>query len=499
MAVRRGEILLFKPRQDFRNNQWGGHGGGGAGRRWDGFQNPPNQPPQFQPTRRFHGEGSEGDKGADSKGLQQGQEKQELQYRPVKPKENDQEQKGETEVHTEQQKGDLPNSGSNPAGMVTNQKLVCLRCKEKGHLARDCHARIFCTNCSKPTHKTEDCLYDKQPRPVAKLVGYGAPRLGCILIQNVKSAPPREHMNPMAMVKIIYGEGLTETELEEGFKQQFRWNWEWTAKKQPNGTKVEVNVSEWTSESAAIGKMHVVWVVIEGLPDEMKGYQALFEVGSNLGVVMEVDMPMLAAKDIVRMKVGMMDVKQFPLKLILSTPEALLYEACFNLESVVEMGWLKGQQLDKQQETTLNVEEKEEQKVLTKGKQVEEMKELAQHVVGAQQKGECSQAQRESVHRLVEEDRIKAIQILQDNDDKMVSQEVSTAKGVQRSQLVASSEDDIEEEGEEEGKVHLGESEELFDSQDSENALAKILGVVLPEEELGKSRGGKKSKQKVQR
>lgn len=66
----------------------------------------------------------------------------------------------------------------------------------------------------------------------------------------------------------------------------------------------------------------------------------------------------------------------------------------------------------------------------------------------------------------------------------MVSQEVSTAKEVQRSQLVASSEDDIEGEGEE-GKVQLGESEELFDSQDSENAFAKSLGVVLPEEELG--------------
>lgn len=76
-----------------------------------------------------------------------------------------------------------------------------------------------------------------------------------------------------------------------------------------------------------------------------------------------------------------------------------------------------------------------------------------------------------------------ALLILKD-DDKMVSQEVSTAKGVQRSQLVASSEDDIEGEGEE-GKVQLGESEELFDSQDSENAFAKSLGVVLPEEELG--------------
>lgn len=89
---------------------------------------------------------------------------------------------------------------------------------------RDYNVNVFCINCVKSTHITEDCLYDKQPRPVAKLVGYGALGLGCILIQNVKTIPPKEHMNPMAMVKVIYGGDISETQLEEGFRHQFKWN-----------------------------------------------------------------------------------------------------------------------------------------------------------------------------------------------------------------------------------------------------------------------------------
>jgi hypothetical protein len=83
---------------------------------------------------------------------------------------------------------------------------------------------------------------------------------------------------------------------------------------------------------------------------------------------MEVFMPLLAAKDIVRMKIGMMDIKQFPFRLILSTPEALMYEACFTMENVVEMGWFKGQQLEKQHDIKANIEDKEDQKSDTKGK-----------------------------------------------------------------------------------------------------------------------------------
>lgn len=34
--------------------------------------------------------------------------------------------------------------------------------------------------------------------------------------------------------------------------------------------------------------MHLVWVNVGGIPDEMKNYQALFKIDSNLGLVMEV-------------------------------------------------------------------------------------------------------------------------------------------------------------------------------------------------------------------
>lgn len=125
-----------------------------------------------------------------------------------------------------------PRAGNNPI----LQRFFCQRCKNVGHLARDCNVSVFCINCAKPTHRTEDCLYDKQPRPVAKLVGYGAPGLGCILIQNTRPDSPKEHANPLAMVSIVFGREFTESQLEQGFTQQFKWNWQWKAKAMPNGT-----------------------------------------------------------------------------------------------------------------------------------------------------------------------------------------------------------------------------------------------------------------------
>uniref|UniRef100_I1P092 DUF4283 domain-containing protein n=1 Tax=Oryza glaberrima TaxID=4538 RepID=I1P092_ORYGL len=262
------------------------------------------------------------------------------------------------------------------------------------------------------------------------------------------------------------------------------------------GTKVEVNVSEWNNESAAIGKLHVVWVVVEGIPDEMKGYQALFEVGSNLGVVMEVDMPTITSKDVVRMKIGMMDLKQLPLRLMLSTPEALLYEAIFTLEKVVEVGWLKGKQME-------GKETQEAEASLGKDKGREESSQIQYYTPA-------------KIELLAEEDKKKAIQIMQDREIAMAIQEKEEKEQhkvlkrgletrgessnkeimaveskdeslpmikVGQNQQMGSIEEGMEEY--EEGKVHLGDSEELFESQESKNNFAKSIGVVLTEEEGG--------------
>ncbi len=107
------------------------------------------------------------------------------------------------------------------------------------------------------------------------------------------------------------------------------------------GTKVQVCVKEWSQEAEAVGKLHIVWVKVSGIPDEMKNYQALFEVGSNLGPAMEVDMVSCRSTNVVRIKVGMMDLETLPLKLILTTPKGFLYQAVFTLEEILEQGWFK--------------------------------------------------------------------------------------------------------------------------------------------------------------
>lgn len=285
------------------------------------------------------------------------------------------------------------------------------------------------------------------------------------------------------------------------------------------GTKVEVNVSEWNNESAAIGKLHVVWVVVEGIPDEMKGYQALFEVGSNLGVVMEVDMPTITSKDVVRMKIGMMDLKQLPLRLMLSTPEALLYEAIFTLEKVVEVGWLKGKQMEGKK--TQVKEDAEHKGSLTEKKKgdMHGLKEAEASLGKDKGRGESSQIQYYTpakIELLAEEDKKKAIKIMQDREIAMAIQEKEEKEQhkvlkrgletrgessnkeimaveskdeslpmikVGQNQQMGSIKEGMEED--EEGKVHLGDSEELFESQESENNFAKSIGVVLTEEEGG--------------
>lgn len=292
------------------------------------------------------------------------------QYRPVQKEKNQTEEKIATSAVTPQTATQQPTPPPNSrTGMQTNpQRIFCHRCKGFGHMARDCSNVVFCINCAKPTHRTEDCIYDKQPRPMAKLVGYGAPGLGCILIQNTKPDPPKEHNNPLAMISTVFGGELTEAQLEQGFTQQFKWNWVWKAKAMPNGsfqmrfrnkikfdelanfdyfnvkgTDVQVNVKEWTQKSEAVGKLHIVWVKITGIPEEMKGYQALYEIGSNLGPVLEVDMATFRASNVIRAKVGMMELGVLPLKLVLTSPKGLLFQAHFSLEEVVELGWFSDQ------------------------------------------------------------------------------------------------------------------------------------------------------------
>jgi hypothetical protein len=56
-----------------------------------------------------------------------------------------------------------------------------------------------------------------------------------------------------------------------------------------------------------------VWAGAEGVPEEMKHYKGICEVGSLIGAVDDVDMQILSDLDIVRFQVDVRSINKFPM------------------------------------------------------------------------------------------------------------------------------------------------------------------------------------------
>lgn len=109
-----------------------------------------------------------------------------------------------------------------------------------------------------------------------------------------------------------------------------------------------VQVIGWTLEAMGKGKHHTILIRALGVPDTMKHYHALSEIGSFQGVVVEVDMEILRSHDIVRIKVGVKDPTKFPFVSEATAPVLLQYDIHFQVESVVEIGLSHGNGANKQ-------------------------------------------------------------------------------------------------------------------------------------------------------
>ena len=220
-------------------------------------------------------------------------------------------------------------------GINPGQKQQCGKCRNFGHNTRECKVLVHCIICGKDTHKTEDCAWLKQMKPVAKYVGYSAKGLGCLLVQNVKEVFQAEHVNPMAQIEVKSSD-LNETQLIQAFSCMFSWNWQWRTKIQGKGiflmrfpskakllelikfrefnllgTSAVISVSSWTPESQAKGKLHTIWVQVGGVPDCMRHFFGMCEIGSALGPVLEIDMDTINLEEI-RVKVGVRDINKVP-------------------------------------------------------------------------------------------------------------------------------------------------------------------------------------------
>jgi hypothetical protein len=183
-----------------------------------------------------------------------------------------------------------------------------MRCREHGHETKKCTAKISCLVCGSIAHMTEYCTWPKQPKPIAKFVGYATKGLGCLLIQSAKVQSSKEHANPLAVIEVTSGQ-MDESTMIKGFTEMFEWNWTWKAKRQtdnivvmrfPNkqkiaeltkfnefsllGTGCKIQVKVWMQDVTAKGNLHLVWVKLYRVPDSVRNWKGYAEICSSLGV-----------------------------------------------------------------------------------------------------------------------------------------------------------------------------------------------------------------------
>lgn len=190
--------------------------------------------------------------------------------------------------HEEKETSDKGSGNRNEGGH--GKEAINGKCKESGHVSKDCRNNVFCVVCQRVSHQTEDCTILKQPKPVAKYVGYGSKGLGSLLVQNTKEISAVEHANPMAIITVSSGV-LNETTLVQGLARMLDWRWTWRAKFQspktflvrfPNkaklvelknfGAKAVIEVDFWSPDDKAKGKLHSIWIQMHGVPDSLRHF-----------------------------------------------------------------------------------------------------------------------------------------------------------------------------------------------------------------------------------
>lgn len=249
---------------------------------------------------------------------------------------------------------------------VSGGAVQCNKCNKKGHATKECKEDVECANCGKG-HLSTKCAWLKQKKPVASLVGFGGPGLCCFVADHAKENVGEDKGKAVAIVKVQQVDFEVDAELlEMCLGRTYPWKWEWQAKKIatgaflvnfPSATRVnevaiydwvtlrgahiKINVKQWSDESLAAGKLDTVWVRAKRVPNTLKNYQGLCEVGSTIGQVIEVDMETFRRDGSIRILCGVVDHKKIPAMAKLTTKKLMIYYIYFQLEQVVEEGWVR--------------------------------------------------------------------------------------------------------------------------------------------------------------
>ncbi|PWZ04505.1 hypothetical protein Zm00014a_041846, partial [Zea mays] len=240
-------------------------------------------------------------------------------------------------------------------------RFFCQKCGAEGHHARYCFKSLWCDICRKETHMTAKCVLPKQNKPCMPIVGMAVDGLGFYSSHFAKPLSRKPKKSFIGLVKVV--EGLISAEdLEKDFGFHFPWGKTWKATKCHSGFLIQfpsqekldevinfpelkmkmsgakISVSSWSSQAKPKSKLHSLWIVAENVPEELQNYQAIYELGSTIGVVEEVDILSLDTKDIVRLKVHVKSVAMIP-PIIEVGVKPFLYDIYFKTDNITDVGW----------------------------------------------------------------------------------------------------------------------------------------------------------------
>jgi hypothetical protein len=136
------------------------------------------------------------------------------------------------------------------------------------------------------------------------------------------------------------------------------------------GTGAYIKVSSVSKKVVLVGRLYSVWARAEGVPDEVKHYKGICEVGSLIGAVDDVDMQILANLDVVRFQVGVRSIKKFPMVKQFAV-KPWMYNITFSIERILDEGTLDevepmGNEVQKPSDTVQMVDEEEQARAAKK-------------------------------------------------------------------------------------------------------------------------------------
>jgi hypothetical protein len=213
--------------------------------------------------------------------------------------------------------------------------IICFRCKDFGHMARDCrkgwNAKLG-KQFQEPYHDGPKQLCEM----VVSLCATQVDGQAFFLIPDRPSQIQSKERTTTAIITVLKGE-MNAKQLEDEFTRLLSGTWRWTARKVSDNkftmrfpsvqlikdwsrfnpvkirtVKAKIQIDQWNGSIGAKAELQWAWFRVRGIPDDKKSEDPAAYAGSLVGATMEVDKGSLHRPDYVRVKIAARDVSKVP-------------------------------------------------------------------------------------------------------------------------------------------------------------------------------------------